>query len=167
MTLEQSATSQPPHAPRPEARETAIRAARVCDQYRGQQTIILDLSGITPLFDYFIISTATNRRQMHAMADEVSKMMKASGSTRLGIEGYDTSSWIVADFGDVVLHVFTPETRARYELEHLWADAPRIDWQNGQADGQQGTRTDERTDSAEAVEQDGTDRTPADSTPAD
>lgn len=107
----------------------ACLAAQVCDQYRGQETIVLDVSGITALFDYFIISTATNRRQMHALADEVGRALKRHGGKRLGREGYDTgSSWIVEDFGDVVLHIFTPETRALYDLENLWGDAPRIDW---------------------------------------
>jgi len=55
------------------------------------------------------------------------------GSQRIGLEGYDASNWIVQDYGDVVLHVFAPEARELYDLEHLWGDAPQIDWQG---DGQ-------------------------------
>lgn len=65
---------------------------------------------------------------MRAIADEVNRVLGEEGSSRLGVEGYETSSWILQDYGDVVLHVFTPETRGVYDLEHLWADAPRVDW---------------------------------------
>lgn len=108
----------------------ACTAAAICEQFRGQNTIVLDLSGITALFDYFVITTATNRRQMHSLADEVSRAMKGRGSQRLGQEGYEGNSWVVEDFGDIVLHVFTPETRALYDLENLWGDAPQVDWQS-------------------------------------
>ncbi|MGE0375072.1 MAG: ribosome silencing factor [Planctomycetaceae bacterium] len=112
----------------------AVAAARVCDDYRGQDTLVLDLTGITPICDYFVITTATNRRQMNAIADEVHRCLKASGSRRIGREGYDSSTWLVQDYGDVVLHVFTPETRALYDLENLWGDAPHIDWQAESSD---------------------------------
>lgn len=119
----------PPPRDTSAALAAACHAARVCDQFRGQNTVVLDLTAITSLFDYFVICTATNKRQMHALADEVRRMMKARGSPRLGREGYEQSSWIVEDFGDVVLHIFTPETRALYDLENLWGDAPQVDWQ--------------------------------------
>jgi ribosome-associated protein len=107
----------------------ACRAASVCDQYRGQDTVVLDVSGITALFDYFVITTATNRRQMHALADEAARSLKRHGEQRLSREGYaGDSTWIVEDFGDVVLHVFTEEARGLDVLEHLWGDAPQGDW---------------------------------------
>jgi len=109
--------------------ENAIACARVCEELRGKDTIVLDLSGITPLFDYFVVTTASNRRQMHAVADEVKRMMKERGEKRFGIEGYDNSSWIVEDYGDIILHVFTDESRELYDLENLWADAVRVEWQ--------------------------------------
>jgi ribosome-associated protein len=106
----------------------ACLAAKVCDDLRGKDTIVLDLTGITPLFDYFVISTGNSRRQMHAIAEEVQRVLKRHGSPRLGQEGADSSKWIVQDFGDVVVHLFTEEARGLYDLEHLWGDAPRIDW---------------------------------------
>lgn len=109
--------------------DDALRVARVCDDYRGKETLILDLTGITPICDYFVITTGTNRRQIHAIADEVNRVLKEGGSRRMGREGYDESSWVVQDYGDVVLHVFTPETREVYDLENLWADAPRVEWE--------------------------------------
>lgn len=108
----------------------AVTAARICDDLRGRDTLVLDLTGITPIFDYFVISTATNRRQLHAMADEVHQSLKQTGSKRIGREGHDSNHWVVQDYGDVVLHVFTPEMRSLYDLENLWGDAPRVDWEN-------------------------------------
>jgi ribosome-associated protein len=135
MTSSHSQTTAPPHHDPHNALRNAIAAARLCDQYRGQDTQVLDLTGITPLFDYFVISTATNRRQMHALADEVNRQMKEAGSPRLGREGYEGSSWVVEDYGDVVLHVFTPEARELYDLENLWGDAPHIDWKAESGNG--------------------------------
>lgn len=108
--------------------EHACLAAKVCDDLRGKDTIVLDLTGITPLFDYFVISTGNSRRQIHAIADEVQRVLKRHGSKRRGLEGVESSKWVVQDFGDVIVHVFTDEARALYDLEHLWGDAPRIDW---------------------------------------
>ena len=89
---------------------------------------MLDLTSVTPIVDYFVITTATSRRQMHAIADEVSRVLSGHGSRRLGQEGYEGESWVLQDFGDIVLHVFSPEARRVYDLERLWADAARVDW---------------------------------------
>ena len=107
----------------------ACQAAAVCDEFRAEDIVVLDLTTITPLFDYFVVATGTSRRQMHAIAEEVDKALKSGGSRRKGIEGYHESSWIVEDYGDIVLHVFTEESRENYDLEGLWADAPRVNWQ--------------------------------------
>ncbi|MDA1015809.1 MAG: ribosome silencing factor [Planctomycetota bacterium] len=111
------------------SRQLALMCARIADDYRGGDTVVLDLTGITPIFDYFVISTGTSRRQSRAIAEEVDRVMNENGSPRLGLEGYDSSEWIVQDYGDVVLHVFSPESRELYDLEHLWADARRVEWQ--------------------------------------
>jgi ribosome-associated protein len=108
-------------------RHAAI-CARVCDDYKGQNTVVLDLSPVTPIVDYFVITTGTSRRQMHAVAEEVDRVLTAEGSTRRGLEGYERSDWILQDYGDVVLHVMSDEARRTYDLERLWADAPRVDW---------------------------------------
>lgn len=102
--------------------------AKIADDYRGKDTLVLDMTEITPIVDYFVLTTGTSRRQMHAVAEEADRVMEEQGSRRMGIEGYRQSTWILQDYGDVVLHVMTAETRAAYDLEHLWADAPRIDW---------------------------------------
>ena len=106
----------------------ACLAAKACDDLRGKETIVLDLTRVTPLFDYFVISTGNSRRQLHAMAEESDRVLKSQGSKRRSLEGFESSSWIVQDFGDVVVHLFNEEARGLYDLEHLWGDAPRIDW---------------------------------------
>lgn len=95
---------------------------------RGKDTVVLDLTGVTPIVDYFVISTGTSGRQMSAVAAEVDRVMRGAGSKPFGREGDDNSNWILHDFGDVVLHVFSADARKLYDLEHLWADAPKIDW---------------------------------------
>ena len=106
----------------------ACLCAQVADDYRGQETLVLDLTGVTPIMDYFVVSTATSSRQMRALAEEVDRMMKEHGSRKLGAEGSGGNTWILQDYGDIVLHIFNPESRALYDLEHLWADAPHVDW---------------------------------------
>jgi ribosome-associated protein len=110
------------------SREQAIACARACDDFRGKEIVILDVSHITPLFDFFVIATGMNPRQMRAIAEGADAAMKEHGSARQGVEGRETGNWIVQDYGDVVLHVFNPAARKLYDLEHLWGDAQRVEW---------------------------------------
>ncbi len=110
------------------SRELAVLCARTCDDFRGKDTIILDVSHITPLFDYFVITTGTNPRQIKAIAAGANAAMKDQGSPKVSTDGRDSSNWIVQDYGDVILHVFTPDGRSQYDLEGLWGDAKRVEW---------------------------------------
>ena len=108
--------------------ETARLVARIADDFRGTDILLLDMRPITPIVDFFIVVTATSQRQMKALGEEVARVMKKRGQQRLGEEGTDGDGvWVLQDFGDVVLHVFTPEGRELYDLEGLWADAPRVE----------------------------------------
>lgn len=89
---------------------------------------MLDLTGVTPIMDFFVITTGTNTRQMHAMTDEARVQMKSRGHKAPATEGYEQSSWILQDWGDIVLHSFLAEARELYDLESLWADAKPVDW---------------------------------------
>lgn len=104
-------------------------AAKACDDFRGKDIVVLDLTPITAIFDYFVICTATSGRQMSAIAEQVHRSMKEVGSRRYGLEGEKTGTWVLQDYGDIVLHVFAEESRGVYDLEHLWGDAQRVDWQ--------------------------------------
>ena len=95
---------------------------------RGKDTIVLDLTEVTAIVDFFVITTGSSGRQMRAVADEVRRIMRTTGSRPRSVEGQNDANWILLDFGDIVLHVFSPEARKLYDLEHLWADAPRVDW---------------------------------------
>ena len=108
--------------------DTAMLVARIADDFRGKDILLLDMRSITPIVDFFVIVTASSQRQMKAMGEEVARVMKKRGHRRLGEEGAEGDSvWVLQDFGDVVLHVFSPEGRELYDLEGLWADAPRVD----------------------------------------
>jgi ribosome-associated protein len=113
----------------PSALSRACLAARVAADNKGSNILVLDLRAITPLFDYFVIATGASRRQVHTITEEVDAALRAVGDTRAGIEGYEASKWVVQDYGDVLVHVFNPDTRDYYKLEELWADAKVIDWE--------------------------------------
>ena len=111
--------------------DRAILCARVAEDHKGKDILVLDLRGLTPIFDLFVIATGSSRRQIHTLAEEIDAALHAQGQQRLSIQGYEASRWIVQDYGDVLVHMFDSEARDYYRLEDLWADAPRIDWQRG------------------------------------
>jgi ribosome-associated protein len=98
----------------------------VAQDHRGKETVILDMREITPLYDFFIITSGSSRRQVHTIAEEIDAALRAVGDQRLSIQGFEASKWVVQDYGDIVVHVFDEETRDYYALEDLWADAPRV-----------------------------------------
>ena len=109
------------------ARELALTAARVAGETRGTDVRILDLRGLTDVVDYFVVATGTSRRQMHAMADEIEKVVKHDLRDRTrGAEGYEEGRWIVLDYGDVMVHLFDAEARDYWDIEQLWSDAQRV-----------------------------------------
>jgi ribosome-associated protein len=128
-TLTTPSTVTASHSPLASALHRACLAAKVAADNKGRDILVLDMRSVTPLYDYFVISTGSSRRQIHAIAEETDAALHAEGDSRLGIEGYEASRWIVQDYGDVVVHVFDPDTRDYYKLEELWSDAPRVDWE--------------------------------------
>lgn len=110
----------------------SLRRACVCAQLaedlKGQNTIVLDLTAVTPIVDYFVISSGTSSRQMRAIADGIRKQLREQGTQATSVEGEDSGTWILHDYGDIVIHIFTGETRLLYDLENLWADARSVDW---------------------------------------
>ena len=113
----------------PTALDRAVLCAQVAQDHKGKDILVLDLRGLTPIFDFFVIATGSSRRQVHTLTEEIDAAMRGQGEERLSIQGYDTSRWIAQDYGDIVVHVFDPEAREYYVLEELWADAPRVDWE--------------------------------------
>ena len=113
------------------ATDQAILCARIGADNKGKDILVLDMRGITPLYDFFVIMTGASRRQIHTLAEEIDGAMHGEGEKRLSISGYQASRWVIQDYGDIVVHVFDKEARDYYALEELWADAPRLDWERG------------------------------------
>ena len=91
---------------------------------KADKLVVLNLSELTSMSDYFVIATATSDRQAQALADAVQEAMKGEGRRPLSVEGYPSAPWILLDYGDVVYHVFHDQARRFYGLERLWGDAP-------------------------------------------
>jgi ribosome-associated protein len=116
-----------PPAERPDpSRPRALSIARAGLDKKAEDVLVLDVRGLTSYADYFVIMTAESDRQAGAIADHVEETMKAQGATKVGVEGYESGRWILVDYGDVVAHVLSREARGFYDLEGLWADAPRV-----------------------------------------
>jgi ribosome-associated protein len=114
--------------PNKQAKEFAIAAAKIAEERHCTDIVVLDLRGLSPATDYFVIATGTSERQMRTVADEVSQMGRERGIHRFGRAGYEQGRWILIDFVDVVVHLFDPEYRQFYDLELLWGDAEKIDY---------------------------------------
>ena len=112
-----------------EGQSFAIEAARIAHDDHAEEVVVLDLRGLSSIADFFVICTGTSDRQMQAVVDHIQELARRVSQDRFGLAGYDTAQWILADYVDVVIHVFDARHRTYYDLELLWGDAPRIDWQ--------------------------------------
>ena len=122
-----AAPPAPAPAERPDAaRPRALEIARAGVDKKAEEVLLLDVRGLTSYADYFVLMTADSDRQAGAIADHVDARLKEQGATKVGVEGYEGGRWILIDYGDVVAHVFNREARQFYDLEGLWADAPRF-----------------------------------------
>jgi ribosome-associated protein len=104
--------------------DRARRAAGIASDKRAENVVILDLRGLTLVTDYFVICTSTNRVQGRAIVDAMDEDL--AGGHRRPRDGGDAGTWLLLDYGDVVVHVFSADARAFYRLERLWADAPAV-----------------------------------------
>jgi ribosome-associated protein len=117
-----------------ESTRWAVEAARAADDKRGTETLILAVGNVLAVTDHFVITHGTNPRQVRTIADEVERRItEADGPKPIRIEGLDDLTWVLLDYGDFVVHVFNEDARRYYELERLWADVPKIDWQEQSA----------------------------------
>jgi ribosome-associated protein len=102
--------------------EIAVQAAQ---SKKAEDIVILNIGGESSFTDFFVICTGANSRQVQAIADAVEATLKSEGVRAIGVEGYSAAEWVLLDYGDWVLHVFSPESRRFYDLERLWRKAPR------------------------------------------
>ena len=112
------------------ALEQAKLAARIADDNRAKDILLLDLRQATPLIDFFVIASANSRRQAYAIASEIDQEMKKLGEAKLGMEGAEEGRWILVDYGDFVVHIFSEDARGYYSLEEIWGDALRVEWRD-------------------------------------
>ncbi|MCG3128810.1 MAG: Ribosomal silencing factor RsfS [Phycisphaerae bacterium] len=111
-----------------EALDFAVEAARVAAESRTEQVLVLDLRGLSGIADFFVIGTGSSDRQMRAVADLIEKHARSVGRRPYRVADSAAASWILADYVDVVVHLFDQKHRRYYDLDSLWGDAPRIDW---------------------------------------
>ena len=109
------------------AKELAEIAVRALDSKKGKEIRLIRIDKITTLAEYFVICTGSSNTQINALCDEVEKQLTEKGEEPLHREGYRGGTWVLLDYGCVVVHVFNDEARKFYSLEHLWADGEEID----------------------------------------
>ena len=108
--------------------DVARRAAEAAYDKKAEDIVVLDLTELSDVCDYYVIVTASNNRLADAVVDEVEeKVAQAYGEHPFSIEGREERAWILMDYGSVIVHVFTPEQREYYRLDKLWGDAPHVE----------------------------------------
>jgi ribosome-associated protein len=100
-----------------------LAAVRAAESKQAKDIRVLDLREVTTFADYFIICSGTNTRQIQAICEEIGVQLKKSGELPNSLEGYSNAEWVLADYGDYVVHVFSEKARTYYDLERLWRDA--------------------------------------------
>lgn len=107
----------------------AVTAALAADAKSGSDIVILDVGPVMSLCQYFVIVSAANSRLVRSIAQEVEEKVAAAGGPKpLRVEGLDDLGWVLLDYGDMVVHVFLDEKRKYYDLERLWSDVGRVQW---------------------------------------
>lgn len=109
-----------------ESKKMALMAVEALEDKKGADITIIDISEISVLGDYFIIANGTNRNQVQAMSDGVEEILGRAGYEPKQIEGYQSAGWILLDYKDIIIHVFSEEDRAFYDLERVWRDGKVI-----------------------------------------
>ena len=117
----------------PRATDDAVHAARVAAvaiaDKKGENVSLIDLSGLLVVTDVFVIASGTSRRHVKSLADDVEAALREIDRKPIRREGTDYGEWVLLDYGDVVVHLFDHETREYYDLEHLWSNAPVIEFE--------------------------------------
>jgi len=114
-----------------DVRRWCVIAANAASEKKGEDTVILAVGPILAITDAFVITSGANARQVRTITEEIEDKVKADGGPApLRIEGLDDARWVLMDYGDFVVHVFLDEVRRFYDLERLWADAERWEWES-------------------------------------
>ncbi len=109
-----------------DSRQLAKLCRNIALDKKSIDNVILDMRKISSVADYFLICSGNSEPHLKAIADEIARRLKEDGVRPRYHDGYPRSRWIVLDYGDVMIHIFHPELRVHYGLEHLWGDAKRV-----------------------------------------
>ena len=104
-----------------------LEAVRAAEEKQARNIRVLDLREVTSFADYFVIASGANSRQIQAIADEIHQRLKKLGEMPNSMEGYDNADWILMDYGDYLVHIFSDKARLYYDLERLWRDAKTVE----------------------------------------
>ena len=101
---------------------------RAAESKKATEIKVLDLTAVTSFADYFVICTGANQRQIQAISDEIGMQLKQQASELpKSVEGYNQAEWVLADYGDLLIHIFSPRAREYYDLERLWRSAKTVE----------------------------------------
>ncbi len=117
-------------SPRDTGADLAIFAARSASDMKASEVLVLDVGAVLSIAGYFVIASGSNPRQVRAIVDDIEAKVKAEfGRSPVRTEGIREQQWSLIDYGDVVVHVFLDSVREFYEIERLYMDAPRLEWE--------------------------------------
>lgn len=117
--------------PTDDAWQLATAAAHAADDKQATDTIVLSVGGVLGIAELFVITGASNRRLVRAVAEEIEDRVRDTcGRSPIRTEGHREQQWVLLDYGDVVVHVFLDEVRHFYEIERLYRDVPRLEWRS-------------------------------------
>jgi ribosome-associated protein len=114
----------------PASRAVAVAAARAASDKQAEDIVVLDVSEVIVITDYFVLCTASSSRQVKTVIEAVEDQIRTLGVRPVRREGESDAGWWLIDYVDVVVHVFGTEEREYYDLERLWRDAPVVDWES-------------------------------------
>ena len=108
-------------------KQMAQLVCRALDEKKGRDIKVIDIHDVSVIADYFVIASGSNQNQVQAMVDNVEELLGRAGFEPKQVEGMRNSSWILMDYGDVIVHVFDEENRLFYDLERIWRDGKTLD----------------------------------------
>ena len=126
MQSERNTVQSIQESPKQFSMQRALATARAAIDKKAENVKILDLTDLSGFTEYFVVCSGISTRQVQAIANSVEHVMDSTGHGALSLEGYNEGRWVLLDFGDVVVHVFLDVLRDYYDLESLWANAPRV-----------------------------------------
>ncbi len=112
-----------------ESQKFVVEVARLLSDYKCTDVMVMDIRGLSTVTDFVVVGSGSSDRQMRSVLEHVEQLGGKMGFKAFRTNSDDRASWLLVDFVDAIVHLFEPNTRAHYDLEMLWGDAPRIEWE--------------------------------------